>query len=75
MPHEIPRSIMQSRFRKLSKQDFVVISELAGVCDDSYKYPLLVSRLTAIARVLHNKRGPGQSRAVKVIRHVQRLRN
>jgi ribonuclease HI len=29
----------------------------------------------AIARVQHNKRGPGQSRAVKVIRHVQRLRN
>jgi ribonuclease HI len=29
----------------------------------------------AIARVQHNKRGPGQSRALKVIRHVQRLRN
>jgi ribonuclease HI len=29
----------------------------------------------AIARVQHNKRGPGQSRAVKVIRHVRRLRN
>jgi hypothetical protein len=29
----------------------------------------------AIARVQHNKRGPGQSRAVKAIRHVQRLRN
>jgi hypothetical protein len=34
------------------------------------------SDLTAgIARVPHNKRGPGQPRAVKVIRHVQRLRN
>jgi ribonuclease HI len=29
----------------------------------------------AIARIRHNKRGPGQSRAVKVMRHVQRLRN
>jgi ribonuclease HI len=29
----------------------------------------------AIARVQHNKRGPGKSRAMKVIRHVQRLRN
>jgi hypothetical protein len=29
----------------------------------------------AIARVQHNKLGPGQSRAVKVIRHVQRLCN
>jgi hypothetical protein len=29
----------------------------------------------AIARVQHNKRGLGRSRAVKVIRHVQGLRN
>jgi ribonuclease HI len=31
--------------------------------------------MAAIARVQHNKRGPGQSRAVKVIQHVRRLRN
>jgi ribonuclease HI len=29
---------------------------------------------SAIARVKHNKTGPGQSRATKVIRHIQRLK-
>jgi ribonuclease HI len=45
-------------------------------CRQPFKHVTVHSDSTAaIARVQHNKRGPGQSRAVKVIRHVQRLRN
>jgi hypothetical protein len=42
-------------------------------CRQPFKHVTVHSDSTAaIARVQHNKRGPGQSRAVKVISHVQR---
>jgi ribonuclease HI len=45
-------------------------------CRQPFKHVTVHSDSTAvIARVQHNTRGPGQSRAVEVIRHVQRLRN
>jgi ribonuclease HI len=41
----------------------------------AFKHPSIFSDSTsAIARVKHNKTGPGQSRATKVIRHIQRLK-
>jgi ribonuclease HI len=44
-------------------------------CRQPFKHVTVHSDSTAaIARVQHNKRGPGQSRAVKLIWHVQRLR-
>jgi ribonuclease HI len=56
----------------------VIENEISALlrCRRPFNYITVHSDSTAeIARVQYNKRGPGQSRAVKVIRHVQRLRN
>jgi hypothetical protein len=42
MADDVLRSIMQTRFRQLSKQDFAVISELTEVYDHNCKYQLLL---------------------------------
>jgi hypothetical protein len=41
MADEVLRSIKQRRFRESPMEDFAVISELAEVCDDHCKHPLL----------------------------------
>jgi hypothetical protein len=58
MADEVLRSIMQRRFRELSKQDFAVISELAEVYDDDCKYQLLLVGLRRKLRVLSGESSP-----------------
>jgi hypothetical protein len=58
MADEVQRSIMKTRFRESSKQDFAVISKLAEVYADDCKYQLLVVELRRKLEILSAESSP-----------------